>query len=89
MKDIANETVSVTESEIKDTYEAGKLFAYSTPDSKNPQKRNPIPFSQVKEKIRGELEKSKRDAISDNKLTSLKTEYQVKIATDSLKEGKI
>lgn len=89
MKDIASEEIRISETEIRDTYEAGKLFAYSTPDSKNPQKRNPLPYSQVKERIKEELEKSKRDAISDTKLNTLKTEYQLKIATDSLKEGKI
>lgn len=89
MQEITNEKIEVSESDIRDTYEAGKMFAYSKADPKNPDKRTPRPYSQVRDNIREELENQKRKSIFDSKLSRLKTDYNLKIATESLQEGKI
>lgn len=89
MKDITGEKVEVSENDIREHYEAGKLFAYSTPDPKNAQKRTPLPYSQVRDRIREELENSKKQAIFDAKITNYKTDFKLKVASEALKPGKI
>ncbi|MCC5813685.1 MAG: hypothetical protein JJT78_02940 [Leptospira sp.] len=89
MQEISDEKVDISETDLRDTYEAGKMFAYSKPDPNDKQKRIPLPYSQVRTKILSELENQKRKSIFDSKINLLKTDRQLKIAKDSLKEGKI
>ncbi|NBU99648.1 MAG: hypothetical protein EBS19_15805, partial [Spirochaetia bacterium] len=45
------EIPEISESQIKEIYEAGKQFQFSEPSPKNPNERVPIPFDKVKDKI--------------------------------------
>jgi hypothetical protein len=89
MKDISAEKVMVSDSEIRETYEAGKMFAYSSPDPKNPQKRNPISFSEVRLKILSDLENAKRKSIFDKKINELKVKSKLTVNQEILRNGKI
>ncbi|WCL48022.1 LIC12015 family putative lipoprotein [Leptospira sp. GIMC2001] len=89
MKDIASEKIVVSDQEIRETYEAGKLFAYSEPDKNNPQKRIPRPLGLVKNQIQNDLENAKRKGIFDGKINTLKADYKLKIDSESLRNGKI
>jgi hypothetical protein len=89
MQEILAENVEVTENEIRDTYEAGKKYGYSTPDPANSQNRIPKPYSSVRAEIKESLENAKRKSIFDQRLAQLKTEYALKLASESLTEGKI
>jgi len=89
VQEIANESLIVPEEDIRATYEAGKMFAYSRPDPKQPDKRIPIPYSEARERIQRELEDQKRRSILNSKINLLKTEQDLKYSEKSLKEGEI
>ncbi|BDA78872.1 hypothetical protein LPTSP3_g18020 [Leptospira kobayashii] len=78
--------VNVTEQQLRDSYEAGKLYAYSTPDPKNPQNRITQSYAQVRERIKSEMEGAQRNAFVEQKISGLKTTYNLKVAQDRLKE---
>ncbi|TGM99207.1 LIC12015 family putative lipoprotein [Leptospira yasudae] len=81
--------VNVTEKEIRDTYEAGKLYAYSKPSASNPNERVPEDFGKVRERIKQELVESRKQSIFQDYLSKLKSENEFKIASESLKAGQI
>ncbi|XDD48900.1 hypothetical protein AB3N59_10645 [Leptospira sp. WS92.C1] len=81
--------INVTEKEIRDTYEAGKLYAYSKSAPSNPNERIPEDFGKVREKIKQELVESKKQTIFQDYLSKLKSENEFKIASESLKAGQI
>ncbi|MCG6168245.1 LIC12015 family putative lipoprotein [Leptospira sanjuanensis] len=81
--------VNVTEKEIRDTYEAGKLYAYSKPSPSNPNERVPEDFGKVRERIKQELVESRKQSIFQDYLSKLKSENEFKIASESLKAGQI
>ncbi|MCW7504086.1 LIC12015 family putative lipoprotein [Leptospira paudalimensis] len=78
--------VTVTEAQMRDAYEAGKLYAYSDQDPKNPQNRIPKPYTAVRERIKSEMEGSQRNSFIEQKVSGLKTTYNLVIANDRLKE---
>ncbi|TGN18577.1 LIC12015 family putative lipoprotein [Leptospira idonii] len=81
--------VEVTETQIRDAYEAGKLYAYSSPDPKNPQNRIPLPYGQVREEIKKDMANSQKNSFIQQKISGLKSSYNLKIAEDRLKEVSI
>lgn len=81
--------VNVTEKEIRDTYEAGKLYAYSKASTTNPNERVPEDFSKVRDRIKQELAEAKKQSIFQDYLSKLKSENEFKIASESLKAGQI
>lgn len=78
--------VTVTEQQLRDSYEAGKLYAYADPDPKNPQNRIPKPYALVREQIKNDMENSQRNGFIEQKISGLKTTYNLKVAQDQLKE---
>lgn len=89
VRDIQNIQLEVSEQEIKDTYEAGKLYTYSAPSKADPNKREPIPFAQVKDKIREDIRSSKLKAEMQKQIEKLKTDYHLVLKSDKLKAGSI
>ncbi|EPG75330.1 hypothetical protein LEP1GSC058_2121 [Leptospira fainei serovar Hurstbridge str. BUT 6] len=89
MKKVFPPKIDVTEAEIRTTYEAGKMFSYSKPNPANQQERIPLPFADVREKIRQELLDSKKQSLAQEFIGKLKSEYQLTVATEQLKPGKI
>ncbi|TQE66291.1 LIC12015 family putative lipoprotein [Leptospira noguchii] len=81
--------VNITEKEIRDTYEAGKLYAYSKPSSANPNERIPEDFGKVRARIKQELVEGKKQSIFQDYLSKLKSENEFKISSESLKAGQI
>ncbi|TGK37472.1 hypothetical protein EHQ12_07040 [Leptospira gomenensis] len=81
--------IQVTEKEIRDTYEAGKLYAYAKPSATNPNERVPEDFGKVKDRIKHELTESKKQSLFQDYLSKLKSENEFKIASESLKAGQI
>ncbi|EMY79794.1 hypothetical protein LEP1GSC060_1431 [Leptospira weilii serovar Ranarum str. ICFT] len=81
--------VNISEKEIRDTYEAGKLYAYSKPSSANPNERVPEDFGKVRDRIKQELVEAKKQSIFQDYLAKLKSENEFKIASESLKPGQI
>ncbi|RHX84893.1 LIC12015 family putative lipoprotein [Leptospira stimsonii] len=81
--------IDVTEKEIRDTYEAGKLYAYSKPSPSNPNERLPEDFGKVRDRIKQELIESKKQSVFQDYLSKLKSENEFKIASESLKAGQI
>jgi len=78
--------VTVTEQQMKDTYEAGKLYAYSNEDPKNPGNRIPQSYGQVRDRIKTELEGAQRNSFIEQKISGLKASYNLKIDPSRLKE---
>ena len=89
VRDLQDLQAPISEQELKDTYEAGKLYAYSSPSKSNPSKRDPMPFDQVKEKIREELRTAKIKGEMQKQIEKLKSDYHLKIHTDKLKAGSV
>ena len=89
VRDLQDLQAPISEQELKDTYEAGKLYAYSSPSKSNPSKRDPMPFDQVKEKIREELRTAKIKGEMQKQVEKLKSDYHLKIHTDKLKAGSV
>ncbi|AVQ13530.1 Uncharacterized protein XB16_3238 [Leptospira santarosai] len=81
--------VNVTEKEIRDTYEAGKLYAYSKTSSTNPNERVPEEFGKVRDRIKQELVEAKKQSVFQDYLSKLKSENEFRIASESLKAGQI
>ncbi|MBE7411494.1 MAG: hypothetical protein L6Q54_08970 [Leptospiraceae bacterium] len=87
--DIQNKNYPVTEKELKDTYEMGKLYAYSTPQKEDPTKRTPLPFSMVRDRIVTEVENSKKKAEYEKIINRFKNDYHLKISTENFTAGEI
>ncbi len=81
--------VTVTEAQMRDTYEAGKLYAYSSEDPKNPNNRIPQSYAQVRDRIKSELEGSQRNSFIEKKIGTLKATYNLKIDQSRLKAVKL
>lgn len=84
-----NEKIIIPEEDIRNTYEAGKMFAYSKEDPKDKNKRIPLPYSEVRDKIRSELENQRKRNQIESKISLLKMEYDLNIKKELLKPGKI
>ena len=89
LKDLQETQIPISEQEIKDTYEAGKLYAYSSPSKSDPNKRIPMPFEQVKEKIKEELRTAKLKSEMQRQVEKLKSDYHLQIHSDKLKAGSV
>lgn len=88
-RSISFKDIEVSEQEIRDTYEAGKMYSYLDPEKKKQNQNIPLPFARVKERIRQELQQQKtRKAFSDH-IANLKKNYQLKILNKKLKEGEL
>ena len=83
------EIPEISESQIKEIYEAGKQFQFSEPSPKNPNERVPIPFDKVKDKIKSEIISKNAESVFQKKILDLKTKYKMEIHVDKLKEGSI
>ncbi|MCE9500660.1 MAG: hypothetical protein K8R21_09195, partial [Leptospira sp.] len=84
-----NKVFTVSAKEMTDTYEAGKLYAYSAPSKSKPSERTPLPFESVKTRIKEELENSKRKAEFDKLTGGFKKDYSLKVAVEQLEAGSI
>lgn len=89
VRDIQETQIQIPDQEIKDTYEAGKLYAYSAPSKSNPEKRIPLPFSEVKDKIKEELKTAKLKSEMQRQIEKLKNDFHLQIHSDKLKVGSI
>jgi hypothetical protein len=89
VRDLQESQIPVSEQELKDTYEAGKLYAYSNPSKSNPNKREPLPFDQVKDKIKEELRTAKIKTEMQKQIEKLKSDYHLQIRADKLKAGSV
>jgi hypothetical protein len=78
--------VTVSEQQMKDSYEAGKLYAYSEEDPKNPNNRISKPYAQVRDRIKTEMEGAQRNTFIEQKISGLKSAYNLKIDPSRLKE---
>ena len=79
----------VSDSEIKEIYEAGKQFQYSTPNPKNPSEKIPLPFESVKDRIKKEIISKEAESQFSQKIQTLKNNYKLELHLDKLKEGSI
>jgi hypothetical protein len=79
----------ITEDEIKATYEAGKMFTYSKAKSENSQERIPIPYNEIKDKVRKDILTQKSNLENKNFVKELKEKYKLELFTDKLEAGKI
>jgi hypothetical protein len=89
MKDISNEKVEVSEAEMRENYETGKMFSYSTPDPNNPQKKITKPYGAVRADILKDMENAKRKAIFDKKLDAMREKYKLVLNNEIFRNGKI
>lgn len=89
VRDIQETQIQIPDQELKDTYEAGKLYAYSNPSKSDPNKREPIPFAQVKDKIKDELRTAKLKSEMQRQVEKLKSDFHLQIHSDKLKVGSI
>ncbi|MDX1960588.1 MAG: hypothetical protein SFU98_18600 [Leptospiraceae bacterium] len=89
LKNLEEKNNTVSEKEISETYEASKMFAYAKADPKDPQKKIPLPFAEVKDRIKQELIKSKTEAEVQKAIQSYKEKYKLKYNTDKLKAGTV
>ena len=80
---------NVSEKEMMDTYEAGKLYAYSKPDPRNRTRKIPIPYAEVRERIKNDILNNKRKQVFDENMKKLTTDFNIKIHSESLKNGKL
>lgn len=78
--------VVVSEQQMRDSYEAGKLYAYADPDPKNPQNRIPKPYASVREQIKKDMENSQRNGFIESKISGFKSTYNLTVASERLKE---
>ncbi|TGL62355.1 LIC12015 family putative lipoprotein [Leptospira sarikeiensis] len=81
--------VNVSEQEMREQYEAAKMFSYTRANPNNPQDRTPIPYGEVREKIKEDLIRAKKQNFVRELTQKLKTDYQFIMDSGRLKEGKI
>ncbi len=84
IKDLNKDPIVVSEQQMKDEYEVGKLYAYSAPDPKNPENRNPLPFAAVKDKIKDSLTERAKEGKQREAIEGLKASFHFSIKTDKL-----
>ncbi|PJZ68392.1 hypothetical protein CH373_05805 [Leptospira perolatii] len=89
MKRVFPPKIEVSEKEVRDTYEAGKMFAYSKPSPTNPQQGIPLPYGEVAPRIRQELMDRKKQGYAQEFINKLKTDYQLTVATEQLTAGRL
>lgn len=88
-KKVLPANLDVSEAEIREQYETGKLFTYAKPNPNNPQDRVPLPYGEVREKIKDELLRAKRQGLAKEFTQKLKTDYQFIVDSKELKPAKI
>ncbi|MEM7180716.1 MAG: hypothetical protein AAF518_07375 [Spirochaetota bacterium] len=84
---LQKQKIEIKEEEIKETYEAGKMYSYVDTNIKD--KKVPLPYGQVKERIRRELTQNKTRKLFENQIAGLKKQYALKVDNKKLKEGKL
>lgn len=87
--EIQNKDYPTTEKELKDTYEIGKMYAYSTPSKSDPKKRDPLPFASVRDRIVAEVENSKKKSEYDKIINRYKNDYHLKVFSERFSVGEI
>lgn len=80
------DSIQLTEDEIKNAYEMGKNFAYSQEVG---GKKIPLPFEKVRAQISEELKQNKLRSSVEDKISKMKETYSLKIFTEKLKAGEI
>ncbi|TGJ98549.1 hypothetical protein EHQ53_02170 [Leptospira langatensis] len=88
-KKVLPNDVSVTEDEMKAQYEAAKMFSYAKPNPANPQDRIPLPYGEVRERIKDDLIRTKKQSLVRDFTMKLKSDYQFILDSERLKPGKI
>ena len=86
-KVLMDEPVVIQEQQMREMYEAGKMYAYSTQDKNG--KRFPMPYESVRERIKSELEKNLKSKKVQELVENLKKEYSLEILTKELKPNKV
>ncbi|TGM98644.1 LIC12015 family putative lipoprotein [Leptospira dzoumogneensis] len=81
--------VTVSEAEMREQYEAAKMFSYAKSNPNNPQDRTPMPYGEVRERIKEDLIRAKKQNFVRELTQKLKTDYQFILDSSRLKEGKI
>lgn len=84
VKELNKDPIVVSEQQMKDEYEVGKLYAYSAPDLKNPENRNPLPFSAVKDKIKDSLTERAKEGKQREAIEGLKASFHLTIDSSKL-----
>ncbi len=88
-KKVLPNDVDVSEAEMREQYEAGKMFTYVKQNPANPQDRTPMPYAEVRAKIKDDLLRSKKQSMVRDFTQKLKTDYQFILDSKQLKTGKI
>ena len=88
-KTLGDNKIVIAEKEIQDTYQAGKMYAYSRPDPANPSKRIALPYHEVRENIKKELEQNKKNQLVQGFIQNVQSQYEIKINTKALVAGKL
>lgn len=88
VKELQESIPKPTDAEVKETYEAGKMFAYSEEDP-NTKAKKPIPFVKVKDRIQSEIVESKTKSSIEKKIEDLKSTYKLQFFIEKLKPGSI
>lgn len=86
---IKSQNVSASEEEIKQAYEAGKLYSYTVEDPNNPGKKITLPLDQVRDKIRSEIISTKFKKSLEKEMDEIKKSNNLKIHSEKLKEGSL
>ncbi len=87
--EIQNKDYTISEKELKDNYEVGKMYAYSTPSKSDPKKKEPLPFQSVRDRILQDVENSKKKAEFDKIISGFKNSYNLKLFPDRIEAGRI
>ncbi len=85
VEELENGIVLPDEKQLKDIYEAGRQTTYLKQDPTNPNKRDPMSFSEAKPQILEEIRNSKLKSEIQRYAEKLKSEYKLKLFPEKLK----
>jgi hypothetical protein len=88
IKDLQESIPKPTEQQIRETYEAGKMFAYAE-ETNDPKVKKPMPFEKVKDRISSEIQESKTKSAVEKRIEELKSNYKLQFFIEKLKPGSI
>jgi hypothetical protein len=86
---IASEKVDIPEADIRSAYEAGKLYTYIDPNKSTEKQKVPLPYAEVRDRIKQELTQNIQGTKLKNELEAIKKKYSLKVHTENFKEGEL
>ncbi|MCB1156414.1 MAG: hypothetical protein H7A25_22615 [Leptospiraceae bacterium] len=87
LKNAHEKEIIISDKDLKETYEAGKMYSYLDEEKKKQGKSVPLPFEKVKDKIMFELKNSRMKKLQEEAIETLKKTYKLQIHQDKFKEG--